>query len=136
MRHSLHSHIIYLENKLQALRDRLTRRNVSPEELRDLEQQISLAELALERYREAYLLELSVSNPEPPDSSGTNPDHGAENPGDSQSEGKQKGRAAIVTRAKERARERWLSMVAGHGAKSDGRAPSGTTARWGTSRAA
>ena len=136
MRHTLHSHIIYLENKIQALRDRLTRRHVSPAELHDLEQQISLAELALERYREAYLLELSISNPEPPDSSGANPDRGAEPHGDASSEGKKKGRAAIVARTKERTRERRLPSIAAAGAKGDGRARSGTTARWGTSRAA
>lgn len=66
MRHSLHSHILYLESKLQSLRDRLTQPRLSPDDVQGLELQVSLAELALARYREAYALEISVSSPEPP----------------------------------------------------------------------
>lgn len=71
MRHSLHSHIIYLEESVQALRDRLTGPRRTPDENREIEQQLCLAELALARYREAYALELSVSEPNPPDRPGT-----------------------------------------------------------------
>lgn len=74
MRHSLHSHIIYLENRIQSLKDGLTRPRLTTEEIQSLELQISVAELALTRYREAYSLELSVSNPDPSTSPETKPD--------------------------------------------------------------
>lgn len=70
MRHSLHSHIVYLENKIQSLRHRLTDSHLAIEERQSMESQIYHAELALKHYREAYLLEISVSNPESPGSPG------------------------------------------------------------------
>lgn len=70
MRHSLHSHIIHLENTIQRLTDRLTLPHLSQEEREGLEVQIAMAERALERYREAYELELRVADPEPPNRPG------------------------------------------------------------------
>lgn len=60
MRHSLHAHILYLENTIQDLRSQLTGpRPVA--EAQEIELQLALAEGALTRYREAYALEQSVS---------------------------------------------------------------------------
>lgn len=69
MRHSLHSHIIYLENTIQDMRNRLTRRGLPVEEVEDLELQLSLAESALTYYRQGYALELAVTGAEPPPAS-------------------------------------------------------------------
>lgn len=65
MRHSLHSHVVYLENTVQDLRNRLTG-HLSPEESEDLTLLLVQAESALEHYRKAYELETGVSGPEPP----------------------------------------------------------------------
>lgn len=114
MRHTLHSHIIYLENKIQSLRDSLTRHRLSPSEFKELEQQISLAELALARYREAYEIETSLSSPDPSDS-GTQSGDGTGNADTSNSD-KKRGRAAIAgvkTRAKR------LPSFPGYGSTSD-----------------
>ena len=73
MRHSLHSHILYLENRIQFLRDRLTMRHFDAAELQEIERQLVSAELALVRYQEAYALEISASGPEMPGGS-TEPD--------------------------------------------------------------
>lgn len=103
MRHSLHAHIIYLENKVQSLRDRLTSTGITPAEIQDIEQQLSVAELALQHYREAYALELSVSGSEPPDRPGAQQGDGSTgNPESSKS--KKDPLAAICARARKRAR--------------------------------
>jgi hypothetical protein len=67
MRHTLRAHILYLETTIQTVRDRLTKPRLSLDEVQDLELQLSLAESALEHYRQAYELELSVIGPEPPE---------------------------------------------------------------------
>lgn len=66
MRHSLRAHILYLEGIVQYARERLTAHHLSEEELEDFRLQLTLAESALEHYRRAYELELSVSGPESP----------------------------------------------------------------------
>ncbi len=66
MRHSLHSHIIYLEKAIQDVRNRLAAPGLNLDEIQDLELQLTLANGALKHYREAYALELSVSVSEPP----------------------------------------------------------------------
>jgi hypothetical protein len=71
MRHSLHSHIIYLEKTIQDLKNRLTSLRLSPDEVLDLELQLTLAESALKYYREAYTLELSISGSEPSGDAGS-----------------------------------------------------------------
>jgi|SRR6185437_12976353 len=81
MRHSLHSHIIYLENTIQDIRNRLTRAQLDVEEFEDLQLQLATAESALTHYRQAYLLELSVSGSEPPDQPGAKDNGGADRPG-------------------------------------------------------
>lgn len=108
MRHSLHSHIIYLENRIQSLRDSLTKSRVNREELEELERQISTAELALERYREAYALELSVDDPDSPDSSDTETNGGRGERGGLSSDHKQGGACSITARARKGARVRML----------------------------
>jgi hypothetical protein len=51
MRHSLRTHIIFLENTIQNLRNRLTRPGLSIEEVEDIELQLSTSESALDHYR-------------------------------------------------------------------------------------
>ena len=96
MRHSLHSHIIYLEHKIQSLRDLLTRSHLTAEEIDCLKAQIYQAELAVEHYRQAYALELSVSNPEPPDSPETRSSGGSGAAEKANSKKKNEGRAGIA----------------------------------------
>jgi len=68
---------MYLENTIRSIRDRLDKPPLSVDEVEDLELQLTLAESALEHYRQAYELELSVSGPEPPHSSGSASENGA-----------------------------------------------------------
>lgn len=96
MRHSLHSHIIYLENKVQSFRDLLTRSHLTADETESLKAQIYQAELALEHYRQAYALELSVSSPEPPDSPETKSSGGSGAAEKANSKKKIEGRAGIA----------------------------------------
>jgi len=70
MRHSLQSHLLHLEITVQSLRDRLTA-SLTPGERKSLGELLLAAELALDRYREAYVLELSVSVPEPSGDTGS-----------------------------------------------------------------
>jgi hypothetical protein len=105
MRHSLHSHIIYLENKIQTLRDRLTGSRLTTDERQSMESQIYHAELALEHYRQAYALELGISTPEPPTGPGTKSDGENGNRSNSSSEKKKKdGLAGIAARARKKSR--------------------------------
>src|SRR5579859_5278589 len=99
MRYSLHSHIIYLENKIQSFRDRLTRSRLTPGEIQSLKMQIAHAELALEYYREAYALELSISSSDPPNSSGAGSRGGAGSQGNSTSDEKKEGLVMTMVRA-------------------------------------
>ena len=71
MRHSLRAHIVYLENTIQSVREHLTKPGLKVDEVEDLELQLTLAESALDHYRQAYALELSVSRPDPPQMPGT-----------------------------------------------------------------
>ena len=66
MLNPLRSHIIYLENTIQSLRDRQTSSDLTIEEVEDIELQLSLSESALDHYRRAYALELRISGSEPP----------------------------------------------------------------------
>ena len=67
MRHSLHAHILYLENTIRSVQECLGKPRLTSDEIDDLKLQLTLAESALEHYRQAYELELSVSGPEPPE---------------------------------------------------------------------
>jgi hypothetical protein len=70
MRHSLQSHIAYLEKLIQEVGDRLTESGLAPEEVEDLRLQLFSAQGALEHYRQAYALELCASGSEPPQGAG------------------------------------------------------------------
>lgn len=98
MRHSLHSHVIYLEGKVQSLKDQLTRRHLTAQEVQDLEQQVYYAELALLHYRQAYKLELSLSDP--PEASDPGSERGTGAPEGSRPDKKKKGLAAATIRAR------------------------------------
>lgn len=101
MRHSLHSHILYLENKVQLLKDRLTNLRLTIEEGEDLEKQLALAELALARYREAYALELAVSCSEPPGRPGSQSQSGNGASQPRNGEKKREGLTAFAARQRE-----------------------------------
>jgi hypothetical protein len=79
MQTPLQSHIKFLENTIQNLKNRMTGPGLSVEELEDIELQLSLSESALDHYRQAYELELEISGSEPP-----NRPAGAEDGGGSQ----------------------------------------------------
>lgn len=100
MRHSLHSHITYLQKKIQSLRDRLVGAHLTTDEIQDVKAQIFHAESALEHYRRAYTLEIGVSTPDPSDNSGMSPTGDGGAPERSKSDVKKKGRSAIAARAK------------------------------------
>lgn len=102
MRHSLHAHIIYLENTIQGLKKRLTAPRLSRDELLDIEMQLTLAESALTHYREAYALELSLSGSEPSGDPGSKTG-GTNSPEESKRENKKGNQAAIEARARRRA---------------------------------
>ena len=67
---------MYLENTIRTIRVRLGKSALPVEEVEDLQLQLTLAESALEHYRQAYELELSVSGPEPPQGSRSESDGG------------------------------------------------------------
>ena len=69
MEHSLHDHIIYLENSIRDVKNRLAKSSLTPEETEDLQLQLSLGESALEYYRKAYSLERTFAGSEPPNHS-------------------------------------------------------------------
>jgi len=102
MRHSLHSHIIYLEHRIQGLKNRLTLLRFDSDEREGLEQQLALAQLALGRYREAYALELSVASDEPPSQPGGKSEGETGDAKNSTPEKKKEGLAAIEVRASNR----------------------------------
>ena len=104
MRHSLRDHVLYLENTIRSVRDRLKKRRLSAAEVEDLDLQLTLAESALEHYRQAYALELSVSGPEPPgrpeaQSGGSSGDAEGENRA-----GKKEGLVLVAERKRKKAR--------------------------------
>lgn len=104
MRHTLHSHIIYLENMIQSLSDRLTGSRLTAEDREGVESQMYHAQLALEHYRKAYAYELSASSPEAPGSPGTKPEGENGNPTNSKRGNKKKdGLAALAARARRKA---------------------------------
>jgi hypothetical protein len=98
MRHSLHSHIIDLENRIQAFRDRLTTGRIGVGEIREIEQQLTNCELALNHYREAYALELSLSGPEVPDGAAGKSGGGVGGPGKPDPETKKGSLTAVAPR--------------------------------------
>ena len=103
MRHSLHSHLLHLENAVQFLRDRLTG-TLTAEERERLLVQLSTAELSLAHYREAYALELSVSGPEPSGNTGSGSSSNSGTEGRSGPRGKNDTGGARHVRMRPRAR--------------------------------
>jgi hypothetical protein len=77
MRHSLRSHILFLENTIQDLRNRLTSSRLNVDEVQDIELQLTLAESALAHYRQAFALESSVAGSEPPSQPGESGNNGS-----------------------------------------------------------
>jgi hypothetical protein len=61
MNHSLREHIIGLEQKIQMLRDQLTKSHLSTSERSRIQDDIRTAELALSCFQEAFELEQSIS---------------------------------------------------------------------------
>ena len=59
MQHTLHEHIIRLEERIQELRNQLTVASRSRVELAPVQLELEAAELALAHYRAAYRLEQS-----------------------------------------------------------------------------
>lgn len=102
MRQSLHSHVLFLESKIQTLRDRLTIGSATSEELEEVERQLANAELALEHYRKAYALELAFSGPGTPGDSGSESGNksGGAPPGEPSNPNKTKGRLMARGRKK------------------------------------
>ena len=76
MLNPLQSHILFLENAIQSLKNRLTHPGLRVEEIEDIELQLTLSESALDHYRQAYALELNLSGSEPPSPTGTEPGGG------------------------------------------------------------
>ena len=101
MRNSLRTHIIFLENTIQSLRNRLTRPGLSIEEAEDIELQLSTSESALDHYRKAYALEAELTVPEPPDHpSGSEPAGEDDAPEKSSSRKKNEGLPRFAVAAK------------------------------------
>ena len=105
MRHSLRAHILYLENTIRSVQERLNAASLSDEEIDDLKLQHALAESALEHYRQAYELELSVSGPEPP---GTESGSGTESGRKRNGEDSKNGRVGSRSARRKKARTLWL----------------------------
>lgn len=95
---------MYLESTIQALRDSLTKPGRSAAEVNEIEQQLTLAEKALEHYRHAYTLELNVSGSEPPYSPDTESKGGTIGAKESKSGKKKDGLALVASRARKRTR--------------------------------
>ncbi len=103
MRHSLQSHITYLEKLIKEVGDRLTQPGLMAEEVEDLRLQLFSAQGALEHYRQAYALELSASGSEPPPNTGETDSRGEVPSGGKPDSGRAKsGRATPATGLRKR----------------------------------
>jgi hypothetical protein len=58
----LRDHVMDLEHRLQALRDQLTRPNLSAEERKRIATKMRVSELALKHYLKAFELERKVNS--------------------------------------------------------------------------
>jgi len=91
----------------------MRKRNLSLDEVQDLELQLTLAQSALEHYRKAYALELSVSGAEPPEGPDSKSEDGAGNGEHPESERKKPGLAVVTrNRARKKTREGLVYSVA------------------------
>ena len=102
MRHSLREHIIYLENTITSVQNRLAKRGLSVDEVQDLQLQLTLAESALGHYHKAYELEQSVAGPEPPTRPDAESKGGAGNAKNRNGEKKKEGLSGVPNRARKR----------------------------------
>lgn len=92
MRHSLHSHIVYLEETIRQLKGRRTSSRLTVDEVQDIELQLAMAEGALAHYRRAFELEIKVANPESPNEpAGPEGEGGSDAPGNSTGDQKKGG---------------------------------------------
>lgn len=105
MRHSLRAHIVYLENTITSVQNRLAKRGLSVDEVQDLQLQLTLAESALDHYHKAYELEQSVAGPEPPTRGDTESNAGAGSPKSGNGERKKEGLSGAPNRARKRLAE-------------------------------
>jgi hypothetical protein len=80
MQHTLHDHIIFLEQKIQTLKDQLTVSNRGPIEMEHISAEIQTAELALLYYRRAFELENRTSQVVRMDRAATSPENAASSP--------------------------------------------------------
>lgn len=116
MRQSLHSHVLFLESRIQTLRDRLTMGGATSEELQEVERQLANAELALEHYRKAYALEVESSSPKSPGGAGDDSDsRGGDAPQGDKSDSK-KTKGGLAARGSKKVRVRMRSTVWRHAA--------------------
>ncbi len=65
MQHTLHEHILRLENRIQALSDQLTDSDRTIPERDRLSEELRVAELALAYYRKAFELEQQIGQAAP-----------------------------------------------------------------------
>lgn len=114
MRHSLRTHILFLENTIESLRNGLTCPGLSIEEVEEIKLQLSTSESALEHYRKANALEAELTVPESPNHpSGSEPAGGDERPDKSSSRNNNEGQARFAVTAKRRCRSKagpWLPV--------------------------
>lgn len=102
MRHSLRAHMIYLENTITSVQNRLAKRGLSIDEVQDLQLQLTLAESALNHYHKAYELEQSVAGPEPPAGADADSKDSAGNAKNRNGEKKKEGLSGVPNRARKR----------------------------------
>lgn len=72
----------YLQNSIQDVKNRLSREDLTAEEVEDLQLQLALGESALEHYRQAYELELNFAGSEPPNPSADGQKNGGSKSGE------------------------------------------------------
>jgi hypothetical protein len=103
---------MYLESTIRSIRDRLGKPVLTIDEIQDLELQLTLAESALEHYRQAYALELTVAGPEPPHNSHPESESGASMPEKRKSERNKDGLTHRARRSKSNPTRAWALRLA------------------------
>jgi hypothetical protein len=103
---------MYLESTIGSIRDRLGKPALTIDEIQDLELQLTLAESALEHYRQAYALELTVAGPEPPDNSDPESESSASVPEQRKSERKKGGLTRGARRSRSKPTRAWTLRLA------------------------
>lgn len=119
MRQSLRAHVLYLDNTIRELQRRLAAPDMPAGELEDLQLQLTLAQSAVEYYRRAYELELSVSGSEPPSISGGSGGGGGDEAAGNASAGKKDKPSSTDRRAVRRRRTGILAGGLLHARRTD-----------------